>query len=153
QSVQTGTITIVANDNGNTGTGGAKTAQAVINVQTVPPTLPFAVNDSKTIAEGSGATNIDVLANDLINSGATASITAVTQPPTGDGTVAINGTLLVYTPPADPDFFTPNGPFTFTYTMTDTGTNSQPSTGTVSVNITNVPDAPVAVNDAYQTAI
>lgn len=153
QSVQTGSITIDSDDQGHN-PAPAKTDHKVISIQTAPPVLPFAVNDTASFAEGTtGGQTINVLSNDLLNTGATATITAVTQPSSGLGSVAISGNTLVYTLPSDPDFFTPVNPVTFTYTMNDNGTGSQPSTATVSVTITNVADTPVATNDSYGTAI
>ncbi|MGA8926351.1 MAG: Ig-like domain-containing protein, partial [Solirubrobacterales bacterium] len=58
----------------------------VNGVGDIPPT---AVNDTKTVAEDSGATAIDVLANDTNPDGGPKTIASVTQP--AHGTVAITG--------------------------------------------------------------
>src|SRR5437764_500039 len=117
---------------------------------------PDAVNDSKTVAEDSGANAIDVLANDSTGpaneSGQTLTVTAKTDG--ANGTVAITGggTGVSYTPNADY-----NGPDTFTYTITDNGTTNgsadpRSDTATVSITVTEVNDAPTAVNDSKTLA-
>jgi hypothetical protein len=105
-----------------------------------------------------GVQTIDVLANDFKEASPTVTtITAVTQPPAGQGTAAIVGNQIQYTPPGG-DFFTPPGsPITFTYTIADDNPNNNVGNGTstasVAITITGVNDAPDAVNDSYQTAI
>ncbi len=99
---------------------------------------PIAKDDAPTVAEDSGATIIDVLANDAGPS----QITAVTQP--AHGTVAFTATTLTYKPNAN--FFTTTGPDTFTYTL------NGGSTATVAVTVTAVDDAPAAANDAPTVA-
>ncbi|HEX6904788.1 MAG TPA: IPTL-CTERM sorting domain-containing protein, partial [Thermoanaerobaculia bacterium] len=100
-----------------------------------------AINDTTTVAEDSGATTINVLANDI---GGPFTIQSVTQP--ANGTVAITnaGADLTYTPNANycnaPPGTTPD---TFTYTVTPGG-----FTATVSVTVTCVDDPPTAVNDS-----
>src|SRR5262249_45715861 len=100
-------------------------------------------NDSATTAEDT-AVSINVLANDSFSS--TPAITSVGV--AAHGTVSINnaGTpgntaddYVVYTPNADY-----NGSDSFTYTVTAGGGIQ---TATVTVNVTAVNDAPVAVND------
>ncbi|PRC62204.1 hypothetical protein C6A85_04335, partial [Mycobacterium sp. ITM-2017-0098] len=60
---------------------------------------PIAVNDTVTVAEDSGPTLIDVLANDTDIDAGPKTITAVTQPTSG--TVTFTGTTLSYTPNAN----------------------------------------------------
>ncbi|MFC7493159.1 MULTISPECIES: Ig-like domain-containing protein [unclassified Nocardioides] len=93
-------------------------------------------DDSATIAEDASATAIDVLANDSDADGEALAIDAVVQP--GHGTVVITGggTALTYAPATDYC-----GSDTFTYAVADA------STATVSVTVTCVDDAPVAVDD------
>ena len=108
---------------------------------------PVAVNDTATVAEDSGASPVNVLANDTDSDGGPKSVTAVTQP--AHGTVAITGggTAVSYTPDAN-YCNTPTPPFdTFTYTVSPGG-----STATVSVTVTCVDDPPVAVDD-YATVV
>lgn len=94
--------------------------------------------DSVTVAEDSTATAIDVLANDERGDGAPLSVTAVTQPANGTAVVTGGGTGLSYTPDAD---YCGTDPFT--YTATGGRTTS------VTVTVTCVPDAPVAVDQAF----
>ena len=130
-------------DDGNGGTATATVTVTVTNVND-PPT---ANNDSATIAEDSGATGIDVLANDAStpDPSETLTITLVTQG--ANGTVAITGggTGLTYTPNAD--FFGTDG---FTYTIDDG--NGGTATGAVSVTVTNVNDPPAANDDSATVA-
>ena len=65
---------------------GGSTATVAVTVTCVDD-APTAVNDTKTVAEDSGPTAIDVLANDTDPDGGPMTITSVTQP--AHGTVAI----------------------------------------------------------------
>ena len=104
---------------------------------------PTAVNDTATVTEDSGATAIDVLANDANADGGPMTIDSTTQP--AHGTVAITGggTGLTYTP--NPNYCNTDPPAStddFTYTLSPGG-----STATVAVTVTCVDDNPTAVND------
>ncbi len=119
---------------------GALSSVANVEVFILPPVLPFAVTDAKTIAEDSGAISIDVLTNDFINEpGFVKSLLPFTAITADFGTVVQNGNALVYTP--SPDYF---GEAVFTYQMNDDKPASGPSTGTVRVTVTPVNDAPSA---------
>ena len=103
---------------------------------------PLAVADNASTSSGVPIT-VNVLANDSDPDEDTPlTIGSVTQPGTGQGTVALNGTTsLTYTPPAT------NAPLqaTFSYIARDSkGLDSEP--GTVTVNVTPNP-VPVATND------
>ena len=100
--------------------------------------LPSAVNDSQGVLEDSGATTIDVLANDNDSDGGPKSIASTTN--ASHGTVAItnSGANLTYAPNANYC-----GPDSFSYSLSPGG-----STATVSVTITCVDDSPVAVDDS-----
>jgi Bacterial cadherin-like domain/Bacterial Ig domain/IPTL-CTERM motif len=103
---------------------------------------PVAVADGATVAEDSGATAVDVLANDTDVDAGPKSVASVTQP--ANGTVVNNGTNVTYQP--NPNYCnTPPGttPDTFTYTLAPGGSST-----TVSVAVTCVDDNPVAVADA-----
>jgi len=110
---------------------------------------PEAVNDVANVAEDSGPTAIDVLANDFDVDNLTPTLNAglliqsVTQG--ANGTVAItgSGSGLTYQPNAN---F--NGPDNFTYTITD---GFLMSSSTVSITVAPVNDAPIAADDAYTT--
>jgi len=82
--------------------------------------------------------NIPVLANDTDIDGDTLGVTAVSDPP--NGTAAINGTTVDYTP--DAGYL---GDDTFTYTVSDGKGGTD--TGSVTVTITEVP--PYVVVDGY----
>ena len=120
------------------------------NVATVTITIsavndaPVANDDNASVAEDSGVTAIDVLANDDDADGDALSITAVTQATNGAVVVAADGKSLSYAPNAG---FV--GPDSFTYTITDGHGGSD--SATVTVTVTNVNDAPVAVSDSYAT--
>jgi VCBS repeat-containing protein len=121
---------------------GGSTATVSVTVICVddPPT---AVNDSKTVVEDSGATAVDVLANDTDTDGGPKSVASVTQPANGAVVITGGGTGLTYAPGANycnsPPGTTPD---TFTYTL------NGGSTATVSATVTCVDDSPVAVNDS-----
>ena len=88
------------------------------------------------MAEDSGATVLDVLANDTTapDTGETLTVTAVTQP--ASGTVTLHAAACVsFTPAAN---F--NGTTTFTYTISDG--NGGTATATVTVTVTPVNDPP-----------
>lgn len=151
-STASATITITANDGGNTGTGGAQTTVGTVVVDLDPGVRPFPVDDSALINEANTNTpatlTIDALANDFQAVGATTTIVSVTQPPAGQGSVVINNNKLEYTPPTNsPDFFTPTTPVRFTYTIHDDVAGSTDRTGTVSITVKNVIDTPVANAD------
>src|SRR6185436_1033889 len=98
-----------------TATGGAATSTASSNVSGGANSNPTANNDAPTVAEDSGATVVNVLANDSSapDIGETLTVTAVT-PGTGGGTVTLVGGVVSYTPAAN---FA--GTETFTYTISD----------------------------------
>ena len=78
---------------------------------------PTAVNDTKTVAEDSGATAIDVLANDTDPDGGPKTIASATQPAHGTVAVAPDNLTLTYTP--NPDYCNSAPPAStddFTYT-------------------------------------
>ncbi len=103
---------------------------------------PVAVDDTKTVTEDAPATAIDVLANDTDVDSGPISIASVNPPAHGNVVITGGGTGLTYSPAAN---YCNGGSPTddFTYTL-DPGT----STATVSVTVTCVDDAPVAVDDA-----
>ena len=105
------------------------------------PTLPaFALGDSATLTEGSGATMIDVLANDLALPGSSKVIQAKTDGAHGTVAIAPDGSSLTYAP--QPNYC---GSDSFTYTLVGG------SQATVLVNVTCVDQPPVAVADSATT--
>jgi DNA/RNA endonuclease G (NUC1) len=132
----TDTFTYTVSD-GNGGTDTATVNITVTNVQDAPD----AVNDATTVVEDSGANAIDVRANDSDVDGDTLSVTSVTQGTHGSVAITGGGTGVSYTPAAN--YF---GTDSFTYTIADG--HGGFDTATVNITVTNVQDAPDAVNDA-----
>src|SRR5690606_14061315 len=85
---------------------------------------------------------IDVLSNDIDIDGDSLTVSSVTS--ASNGTVVNNGADVTYTP--NLNF---NGSDSFTYTVADGfgGTDS----ATVFITVNPVNDAPLALDDAYQT--
>lgn len=151
--VGTHSITATMNDLGNVDyrqpqENFAEQVQKSFQVTVVPPTRPFAVNDTFSVLEDSANNVFEVLLNDFNFAnqigGANLEITAVSTPPNGAVVITNNATTVTYTP--DADFF---GTDTFTYTIVDTTDDGDgPSTATVTVNVLLVNDQPdfTAVN-------
>jgi len=110
--------------------------QELYSAGTTANNPPTAGNDSATVDEDSVANSVNVLANDTDADGDTPAITSVTQASHGSVAITGGGTGLTYTP--TPDY---NGPDSFTYTISDGRGGTD--TATVSVTVTNTPDAPV----------
>ncbi|MCQ4166074.1 beta strand repeat-containing protein [Tahibacter harae] len=123
--------------------GGSSATVSVAVTCVVDP--PVAVADAATVAEDAAATPIDVLANDSNPDGSPLAVASVTQPANGTVVITGGGTGLSYQP--NPNYCnTPPGTTldTFTYTLNPAGPTP---TATVTVSVTCVDDAPVAVND------
>ena len=133
-------ITITATDDGE----GALTATQTFTIVVTPVNdAPVAVADIATVSEDAATTSIDVITNDTdVDLGDTLTLTAVST--SGTGTVSINsdGFSVDYTPSAD---F--NGTEVVTYTVSD-GTLTD-ETGTLTVTVTSVNDAPEAFDDTF----
>jgi VCBS repeat-containing protein len=111
---------------------------------TPPSDPPVAVEDSATVGEDSGATTIDVLANDTDIDGGTKTMESVTQPDHGAVTITNSGSGLTYEP--DENYCNGGSPTDdFTYTL------NGGSTATVAVTVTCVNDAPVADDQSLTT--
>jgi hypothetical protein len=131
--------------------GGSDTEPVVV-VGTAPDTgenqAPISNADTGSTSFGVPIT-LNPLANDTDPDGNTPlTITALTQPPTGQGTVALNGTTaVVYTPPA-----VVNVPLTTTFTYKAQDAKGLASTAAATVTITVAPNQPpTAVADAAAT--
>ncbi|WP_425617172.1 beta strand repeat-containing protein [Anatilimnocola sp. NA78] len=151
----TETLTITVNDQGNTGSGGALPGSATVSIVVAPTIRPRASNDTATVVEDSSVT-IDVLANDIVTLPERPTVKPILlgtypQTTTAGGTLDRdeNGTIgdftddrIVYTPPLN---F--NGNDSFTYDMNDTDGTGANATGSVSIVVREMNDAPVANND------
>lgn len=131
--------------------GGSDTEPVVV-VGTAPDTgenqAPIAVADTGSTSFGVPIT-LNLLANDNDPDGnVPLSITALTQPASGQGTVALSGTTaVVYTPPA-----VVTTPLTTTFTYKAQDIKGLASTTPATVTITVAPNRPpVAVNDSVAT--
>lgn len=120
---------------------GGATATVAVTVSCVPDS-PVVTDDEATVAEDASATTIDVLANDAAGDDPL-DVASVTGPAYGTATVVDGGTGVSYAPQAD-YCNTPPGTTldSFTYELTGSG-----ATGTVTVAVTCVDDAPVASHD------
>jgi YD repeat-containing protein len=124
----------------NDGNGPA-TATVTMTV-TVPNTAPDAVNDTKS-TNSNTALAFDPRTNDTDAEANALTVTAVTQPAAGTGSVVKNGpgTQVTYTPPSNWI-----GSTSFTYTISD---GALTDTATVSMTVTN--QNPTAVTDTKTT--
>lgn len=112
--------------------GGATSIGTVTFTITAVNDAPNAADDVREVLAGNGDANLDVLVNDTnVDTGEDLKITAVTQPTSGQGSIAIaaNQKSLIYTPPSVS--FTGN--VTITYTISD-GTLTDTATLTIKVN-------------------
>ncbi|MFB1036343.1 MAG: cadherin-like domain-containing protein, partial [Sinobacterium sp.] len=99
---------------------------------------PVAVNDTATVSEDSSSNTLTVLSNDFDLDGDSLTVTVATS---SNGIVTINGDgTLNYSP--DADF---NGTDTIIYKINDG--NGFTASATMTVTVSAVNDAPVAVND------
>ena len=131
---------------------GGNDTEPVVVVGTAPDSgenqAPLAVADTGSTSFGVPIT-LSLLANDSDPDGNTPlSITALTQPAAGQGTVALSGTTaVVYTPPA-----VVNAPLTTTFTYKAQDIKGLVSTAAATVTITVAPNQPpVAVADSIAT--
>ncbi len=127
--------------------GATDTATATVTVIGINPlnTTPTAVADSLTTAEDTALSIApgELLGNDTDANADALSIVSVQSP--ANGTVAIVGGRVVFTPTADY-----SGPASFTYTISDGQGGT--STATVNVNVTPVNDAPTPLADTRTIA-
>src|SRR5881394_3672870 len=129
----------------------ASDGQADSGIATVSITItgandaPVALNDSYTTPEDTQLTVVaaGILANDSDADGDTLSAILVSQPTHGVLTLSTNGGFS-YVPATNY-----NGSDSFTYRANDGQADS--GIATVSITITGVNDAPVAVDDSYTT--
>ncbi len=122
------------------GNGGTATATVNVTVNAVND-APVATDDNRTVVEET-ATTIAVLGNDNDVDGDTVVLTAVGT--AAHGSVVLTAGTITYTPVLN--YFGPDG---FDYTISDGKGGTD--VGHVNITVTNVNDAPVAVNDALST--
>ncbi|MCC6454022.1 MAG: tandem-95 repeat protein [Caldilineaceae bacterium] len=134
-------FTYTAND------GAADSPVASVSV-TITPTddAPLAVDDVAVVDEDSGATTIDVLANDTDVDGGPKSITSAGDP--ANGTVVVAGDNLSLTYKPDLNYCNSEAGTTDTFTYAINGG----STATVAVTVNCINDDPVAEDDLFTTA-
>jgi hypothetical protein len=123
------------------GKGGTDTATVSITVGATNDS-PVAVADARTTSEDTAVT-LDVIVNDSDADGDTLSVLSYSNP--AKGSLSWSGTNVTYTPNPNQ-----NGADSFTYTVTDGKGGT--STATVSLTVSPVNDAPVAVADGITTA-
>ena len=122
------------------GCGVLDAAEAVLGLTPPPPgNQPPVANDDTATVNEDGATDVAVLANDTDPNGDPRTVTGATNPPHGTTSVNANGTVH-YVP--DGNYAGADG---FDYTIADGQGGTD--TGHVTVTVTAVNDAPVAVND------
>ncbi len=142
--VYTPTATFTGSDTINyTISDGTLTAAATLTVNVVAPgAVTVAAGDATLTFAEDGAAQTQNLASltTVTGSTAAATFTIVTQP--ARGTLVLSGSTATYTPAAN-DFTTT--PLSFVYRAT---VGSTSDTGTVTINISAVNDAPIATADA-----
>ncbi|MCE8546801.1 tandem-95 repeat protein [Ruegeria pomeroyi] len=134
----TDTFTYTVSD----GNGDIDTATVTVTVTGVND-APVAVDDTVSVAED-GSVSIAVLGNDSDPDGDSLTVSGASDPANGSVVVNADNTLS-YTPDAN---FT--GTDSFVYTVSDG--NGGADTATVTVTVTGVNDAPVAVDDTVSVA-
>ncbi len=118
--------------------------QVVTGARNYTNQCPAPVNDAATVAAGSSATMIDVLANDKDADGNALTITSITQP--ANGTASIVGGKVSYTPRAG---F--NGSDTLTYTVTDGFCGTKTAAVALTVTAAAAPPAQAALQCKAQS--
>ncbi len=147
----TATYTPKANFNGTdsfdyTVSDGTDIATGTVTITvTAVNDAPSAVDDTATTAEDT-AVDINVVANDTDpDTGDTLSVTAVTTTPSNGTAVVTSGSTATVTYTPNDDY---NGTDSFDYTVSD---GTETDTGTVTITVTAVNDAPTAVDDSAIT--
>jgi hypothetical protein len=157
------TLTVLTSDNGNTGTPGPLTDTDTVEITVVATVRPRANPNTYNLSEGPVSFDLNspsVLANDIPNANADVTLESVGTPSVGSVVIVDAGVIgdkrddiIRYTPPST-DFF---GQVTFTYSISETPVTASTvlgsnATATVTLNIANTPDAPVANPDGPYAA-
>jgi hypothetical protein len=124
-----GTLTVWADDQGNTGTGGNLIDYGLADVVVGEPVMAF--NDTAETSEDTSI-DIDVMANDVWLGESTPSLTVTASPTHGNATVSQG--IVTYTPNTDW-----HGSDSLTYQLNDG--QGHTSTATVDITVTSVNDA------------
>ena len=119
------------------GQGGAVAATRTFYVEAVND-APVSVDDVLMVSEDSSSVLVDVLANDSDVDQDNLTVSSIET--TGTGVVSSDGSQITYEPA--PDF---HGTETISYTVDDG--NGGTATSTLTVNVSSVNDAPVAITD------
>ncbi|MFY9241671.1 MAG: Ig-like domain-containing protein [Polaribacter sp.] len=128
-----------------TGTAGDTSITTVV-VTVTEIAMPTAVADAVTVAQDSGVTSIDVLANDSFGSNGPATVGSLVVSlgtSTQGGTIAVVNGKVNYTP-----FAGSSVTDTFQYTITDANNESSSATVTVTITATGTSNVPLAQDDA-----
>ncbi len=125
--------------------GNGDTSITVVTIVVTQSNVPNAIDDAITINQDSGATTIDVLANDTFGANGPAaanslSITAATS--AQGGTIVVHNGKIDYTPLAG---F--NGPDSFSYVIEDFDGNTTSANVTITVLSATAADFPTAYDD------
>ena len=130
-------FTFTANDGFNDSLPGT------VTVTVTPVNDAPVANDDSAVTSVGNAVIIDVLANDVDPDGSPLSVTNLTQPASGTGSVNVAGNAVTYTPP-DPGF---TGTAIFSYTVSDGVLDS--NVATVSVEVSPAQTITLAVTDGW----
>ena len=132
--------------------GDQSTGTVSITINSVDD-APVAESKSLTVDEDSTGTNLGLLTPTTPDAGETLTVTVTQVPGTGEGIISNAETPLAANDTITPSelaglTFTPNSNYddtvnAFIYSLSD-GTGSDDSTGTVTITITPIDDAPVA---------
>lgn len=131
-------------------TDGSLTANTTLTVNVTPASAVTiaANNGSLNFSEDGAAKTLNLTTlTTVTGSSTTPTFTIATQP--ARGTASISGTTLTYTPAAD-DFTATGSPLTLVYKAAIGSAND---TGTITITIASVNDAPVFVADAARSTV
>ena len=138
------TLTVVTNDLGNTGSGGALSDTDSVQIDITPVNdAPVANNDAFTVNEGS-TTNLNLASNDTDVDGTVDLTSIVITAAPANGSIVVNANGSVDYTHNDSETLSDS----FTYTILD-NSGAVSNTATVNLTVTPVNDAPVANNDAF----
>ncbi len=149
----TATISVTSNDLGNTGAGGAMSAQNTLTITVTSVNHPPTANDDTfTVLEDSPQQTLNVLANDTFfpDVGETLTVLSVTPATLGVASVAPLGTGILYKPNPNEPIGLVQADDVFTYTLSDG--HGMTATATVTVTLKNVDDPPTANPDVVSVA-